>query len=87
MDEYLELLDWTGRQIRSDKRGAIPARLAPILKRLSLEVDGWLRMVEGMGELFWRVVGRVEAIVKEAQVAGRRWLKDLASSRSIFGST
>jgi hypothetical protein len=34
LDEYLQVLDWTGRQLRSDKRGAIPADLPPILDRL-----------------------------------------------------
>ena len=33
---YLELLDWVGRTIRGDKRGAIPSGLAPILSRLGL---------------------------------------------------
>ena len=33
---YLELLDWVGRTIRSDKRGAIPEGLAPILGRIGL---------------------------------------------------
>ena len=32
--EYLELLDWRGRQTREDKPGAIPSHLAPILERL-----------------------------------------------------
>jgi hypothetical protein len=41
----------------------------------------------GMGKLFWRVVGRVEALVNAARVAGRRWFKGMASSRAIFGST
>jgi hypothetical protein len=34
--EYLDLLDWTGRQLRDDKRGAIPQELAPILQRLHI---------------------------------------------------
>jgi hypothetical protein len=33
LEEYLELLDWTGRQVRADKPGAIPLGLAPILER------------------------------------------------------
>lgn len=39
---YVQLLEWTGRQLRSDKRGAIPANLAPIFERLGLERDRWL---------------------------------------------
>ncbi len=38
--EYLQLLDWTGRQLRSDKRCAIPEDLAPVFERLSLS-DCW----------------------------------------------
>jgi hypothetical protein len=29
---HLSLLDWTGRHIRGDKRGSIPAELAAILE-------------------------------------------------------
>ncbi len=32
--EYLELLDWTGRQVKEGKRGKIPPHLANILERL-----------------------------------------------------
>jgi hypothetical protein len=86
VDEYLELLDWTGQQVRADKRGAIPEHLAPILKRLTLDVNAWLRMVEGMGNLFWRVVGRIDAMVRAARLAGKRWFRGLAASRMAFGS-
>ena len=41
--EYLNLLDWTGRQLRADKLGAIPQDLAPILERLQIGGEaGWL---------------------------------------------
>jgi hypothetical protein len=39
LDEYLQVLDWCGREIRGDKRGAIPAALPPILERLGV-VEG-----------------------------------------------
>lgn len=34
--DYLELVDWTGRILRGDKRGRSESVLPPILKRLSL---------------------------------------------------
>ncbi len=40
LGDYLQLLDRTGRQIRSDKRGAIPANLEPLFERWSSEVNG-----------------------------------------------
>ena len=39
---YLELVDWTGRAVRVDKRGSIPADLPPILKRLNIPLNRWL---------------------------------------------
>jgi hypothetical protein len=34
-------VDWTGRIIRSDKRGHIDCSLPPILKRLQISADQW----------------------------------------------
>lgn len=42
LNDYLELVDFTGRCIRLDKRGAIPNHLPPILQRLSLNPETWL---------------------------------------------
>ena len=40
-EEYRALLDWTGRIIRSDKRGYIDHALPPILNRLQITLDQW----------------------------------------------
>ena len=40
-EEYLKLVDWTGRIIRNDKRGHINSSLPPILTRLQITPDQW----------------------------------------------
>ena len=40
--DYLTLVDWSGRAIRDDKAGHIPAILPPILARLGLTDTDWL---------------------------------------------
>ncbi len=40
--DYIDLVDWTGRAIRDDKRGAIATHLPPILERLNIDIDAWL---------------------------------------------
>ena len=39
--DYLELLDWSGRIVRDDKRGFIDKALPPILARLHIAQDRW----------------------------------------------
>jgi len=39
--DYLNLVDWTGRTIRGDKRGHIVNDLPPILNRLQITPDQW----------------------------------------------
>lgn len=41
--DYLELVDFTGRAVLADKRGAIESHLPPILKRLNVKSDSWLK--------------------------------------------
>ena len=40
--DYLQLIDWTGRAIRDDKRGFIDRDLPPILNRLQISPEQWL---------------------------------------------
>ncbi|WP_407333872.1 transposase [Enterovibrio sp. 27052020O] len=40
--DYLELVDWTGRQCREDKRGHIDHHEPEILNRLGFDSDEWL---------------------------------------------
>jgi hypothetical protein len=40
-EEYLALVDWTGRIIRSDKRGHIGSVLPSILARFQITTDQW----------------------------------------------
>ena len=42
VEDYIELVDWTGRQIRDDKRGNIDVDQPPILDRLGIETEHWL---------------------------------------------
>ncbi|MFL1405348.1 hypothetical protein ACJO2E_08395 [Marinobacter sp. M1N3S26] len=42
LNDYLELVDYTGRIINPDKRGHIPERQLPILERLGLSTEEWL---------------------------------------------
>jgi hypothetical protein len=73
--DYLALLDWTGRAIRDDKRGAIPEHLAAILTRLGLDADRWCTVVSRFGKLFKRVAGTAESLSDEARRRGVRWLQ------------
>ena len=41
LEDYINLVDWTGRMIRDDKRGSISSELPPILERLTLDEDQW----------------------------------------------
>jgi len=76
LDDYLTLVDETGRLIRSDKRGAIPAHLAPILARLDLDLDIWLGAMCSSGRFFGGAIGSAAACAAEALRRGVKWVVD-----------
>ena len=84
LDEYLELVEWSGRMLREDKHGKIPSHLAPIMQRLQIDRENWLKTVEQYGGWFCYAAGRVDSIVKAAEEYGRKWLKGMASSQVAF---
>ncbi len=83
-DKYRKLLDWTGRSVRSDKRGAIPSELAPILERLQVNGDNWVETVRNFGVWFKRAAGRAVSLADAAAGNGRQWFQGLAHAQSAF---
>jgi len=86
LDAYLELLDWTGRQLRAGKPGAIPDHLAPILKRLDIDCQNWLETIANFGSWFHRVAGKLESLTQAARRLGRRWFQGKQQSAQAFTS-
>jgi hypothetical protein len=84
VEHYVMLLDWTGRELRADKRGAIPDHLAPIVERLGLNRSNWVETVRGFGRLFKRAAGRSSSLVDAAARRSRRWFQGKAAARTAF---
>ncbi|WP_345326932.1 hypothetical protein, partial [Novipirellula rosea] len=62
LEDYLETLDWTARQIAPGKCGRTPAEVPPVLKRLGLDSKTWCELVSDFGRLFCTVAGRPECV-------------------------
>jgi hypothetical protein len=84
LDRYLQLLDWTGRQVRSDKRGAIPQDLAPILTRLNIPNEGWVDLVRDFGRHFHRAAGSPQAMATAAARQGQKWFHGIRAARALL---
>lgn len=54
LSDYLQLVDWTGRAIRDDKRGHIAHQLPPILARLGIPIKDWLNDSQHFESVFRR---------------------------------
>ena len=76
LDDYLTLVDETGRLVRGDKRGAIPAHLAPILDRLRIDLDAWLALMRSSGHFGCGSFGALASRAREALRRGTKWIID-----------
>ncbi|MEW8026370.1 MAG: hypothetical protein AB2806_01330 [Candidatus Thiodiazotropha sp.] len=73
LNDYLRLVDWTGRAIREDKKGAIPSDLAPILERIGLNPDAWLKSVSHYNRNYFSVLGAIDRVRAFALVQKKSW--------------
>ncbi len=85
LDDYLKLLKWTARLLRSGERTTIPKDLGTILDSLEVSAEAWLDTVEDYENAFGHVVGSPEAIAKVAERLEIRCMKGASASRRIFG--
>ena len=83
VEQYLELVDWSGRALHSNNKGSIPKHTPQILQRLNLRPRQWLTQVPATESQFWRVIGGTEAMLELAQETGRKWIRGIGMARRL----
>ena len=85
LKDYIELVEWSGRIIRQDKRGAIKDDLPPILDRLGLNTDNWRVLTTEFETQFHSWVGS-EQIVRHV-CSGKQYKRPPPTNahRRLFG--
>ncbi len=82
--DYFALVDWTGRAIREDKRGAIPAEVRPILEQLGVNEKNWVRNTQYFGNRFYRGIGKLSQLKQLAARTGQRWIQGQAQVGAFY---
>lgn len=71
LQDYLNLVDWTGRSVRDVKPGAIDSRAPRLLSRMGIANDEWLSTVTEMQSRFESVMGSPAKMKAHAESRGR----------------
>ena len=85
LEDYLELVDWTGRQLREDKKGHIPETVPPILQRLAIEPRHWLYMSRSFESRFKGLVGTAFNLKSACQQLGYQRTAGLSNCQALLG--
>ena len=85
--DYLQLIDWTGRAIRHDKKGFIGSSRPKLLCELGISSDAWLTSTQEFRRQYSGISGRWDAMCefKRKNQSGK-WCKGKASSKAIHPS-
>lgn len=83
LQDYLDLVDWTGRKIRTDKRGSTDQKTLPILERLNIDIDRWVYNTQHFESQFRGLVGAVLSIKVQCQRFGYQRTPGLAAATQL----
>ena len=86
LEDYLRLIDWSGRAVLADKRGAIDTDLPPLLVRLNIDPSAWQQAMRPRGNLFGRALGRLDRLRSHAELLGQAWIRGLAAAARLYRS-
>lgn len=84
--DYFDLVDSTGREIRSDKRGAIIPGSQRLLHALGVDPDAWIDHIQQFGLRYRCGVGSVVKLAEYAVKKDKKWLKGVSQSSKMYQS-
>jgi len=82
--DYFSLIDWTGRAIRDDKKGAIPADIRALLHTLHINEDQWLHGIKDFGQCFGCALGSQSVLQQYSASLEKNWLQGKRMSQRFY---
>jgi len=83
-EDYLELVDGSGRVIREDKRGFIPGATPAILERLSIDPEQFIRTAGRTLHRFGSAIGTPEHLTERCVSRNVAYLRGIRAARVLF---
>jgi len=86
LQDYLALIDETGRILRDDKRGSINTKTANILTRLHISDESWLKLTTDFETIFTGAVGTAEHLCEFSEHVGLQRTHGIANAQICLSS-
>ncbi|MGK2234599.1 transposase [Colwellia polaris] len=86
LQDYLTLVDETGRILREDKRGAINSETTAILNRLHISDESWLKLTTNFEGIFTGAAGSAEHLCAFTEHVGLQRAHGLANAKACLNS-
>jgi hypothetical protein len=86
-EEYFDLVDRSGRLLRSDKRASMDPDLVPILLRIGAHPGAWPDTITRFGSRFHLAAGMLSSLRRFADQLGRHWLTGVSAARGAFAAS
>ncbi|MEO5344524.1 MAG: transposase, partial [Gammaproteobacteria bacterium SHHR-1] len=83
-DDYLDLVDWTGRAVHPKKRGVIPAHQPKILHRIGMDAEQFINYAHRFLKEFGSAVGKPERLVELCSQRHTRYARGVQAARKLF---
>ncbi|MBQ4833573.1 transposase [Pseudoalteromonas sp. MMG010] len=81
---YLELVELTGRCIREDKHGYIASTHLPLLERMNISPENWLKLTTKFTRVFHGAVGRPASQVSYCENLNRKRRANISNCKKLF---
>jgi len=83
LNDYIDLVDWSGRAIHTTKKGKIPDHLPSIFNRLGIQPEPFLNYL-AKKERFNTVIGSPQSLKQAALHQGKRFFKGINAATRLY---
>ncbi|WP_196140714.1 transposase [Aliikangiella sp. G2MR2-5] len=86
LNDYLVLVDWTGRAIVHPNKASIPPNISSIFHRLNLQKGNWLDQIQRLCHGQPTMMGSIDKLKEKAKAIKKRWVKGIGQARLLYQS-